>query len=513
MTVPSEQLDKEFYELAKDEAITDIEELNRVLERAVNLRAFMKADDRVEKVAKFVAEHFKETVLPLGLKAFLVAVDREACAKYKRALDKYLPPEWSEAIYYANPADAIDRPLVAEVQLSDDRETDVRKLFPKPSEQPKILIVTDKLLTGYDAPVLYAMYLDKPMRDHVLLQAIARVNRPFEDSEGVRTRVGLVVDFSNVLSNLKKALKFDSDDVSGVIEDLDVLLKDFLDKIAQAKTDYLDVALAGSDEQLEALVYKRLLDEDTRKAFYDTYRDIESLWEVLSPSAELRDHIESYKRLATLYATVRNAYVHQTAFLGDLAHKTRKLVEENAQQQGLGRLTKTVTFDVKTIETLATEAGSAEGKVINLVRQLAKDVDDQPELAPVLVPLKDRADGIIKRMQAGNVTGLAAMDLIAALAAEREAAEAAAKAAGVTTRAFAIAWGLRDNGPLTAAGFNVENLGREIDALVQRFPHAAANADEQRQLRMGLYKVLLVVPTAERVEIVDKIIMQMFGTA
>ena len=146
-------------------------------------RTFLTADDRVEKVAAFVAQHFKEKVLPLGYKAFLVGVNREACAKYKRALDKLLPPEWSEAVYTESAADIIDRPLVAELQLSSGREADVRLLFKKPTENPKILIVTDKLLTGYDAPLLYCMYLDKPMRDHVLLQAIARVNRPF-------TRVG-----------------------------------------------------------------------------------------------------------------------------------------------------------------------------------------------------------------------------------------------------------------------------------------------------------------------------------
>ena len=72
----------------------------------------------------------------------------------------------------------VERPLVAELQLSPEREADVRLTFKRADENPKILIVTDKLLTGYDAPLLYCMYLDKPMRDHVLLQAIARVNRP-----------------------------------------------------------------------------------------------------------------------------------------------------------------------------------------------------------------------------------------------------------------------------------------------------------------------------------------------
>src|SRR5690606_27948176 len=258
MTVPADRLDREFFALAAAEDVTDVDELNRVLDDAVALRTFLTADDRIEKVAAFVAEHFRETVLPLGYKAFLVGVNREACAKYKRALDRLLPPEWSAPVYTENAADAIDRPLVAELQLSDEQEEQVRLLFKKPAENPKILIVTDKLLTGYDAPPLYCLYLDKPMRDHVLLQSIARVNRPYVDASGVARRVGLVVDFVGVLRELKKALQFDSSDVSGVIEDLDVLLQDFLQRIEQAKKDYLESDTDGTpDERLERLVFGR----------------------------------------------------------------------------------------------------------------------------------------------------------------------------------------------------------------------------------------------------------------
>ena len=84
MTVPVAQLDREFFALADMEGVTDVDELNRVLDRAVGLRTFLSADDRIEKVAAFVAQHFRENVLPLGYKAFLVAVNREVCAKYKR---------------------------------------------------------------------------------------------------------------------------------------------------------------------------------------------------------------------------------------------------------------------------------------------------------------------------------------------------------------------------------------------------------------------------------------------
>src|SRR5205807_4289926 len=140
------------------------------------------------------------------------------------------------------------------------------------------------LLTGYDAPVLYCMYLDKPMRDHVLLQAVARVNRPYEDDKGVKKPSGLVVDFVGILKELNKALAFDSDDVSGVIEDLDVLLARFRELMDGPGRKYLDAGgtAGGNDEKLERLLYETFLDKEKRQEFADFFKEAETLYEILS---------------------------------------------------------------------------------------------------------------------------------------------------------------------------------------------------------------------------------------
>jgi type I restriction enzyme R subunit len=510
MTLPAEQLDKEFFSLANAEGITDVEELNRVLDRAIGVRTFLMADEHIEKVSKFVAKHFQENVLPLGYKAFVVAVNREACAKYKQALDKLLPPEWTEAVYTQNAADAIDQPLVAKLQLTDEREEDVRLLFKKPAEQLKILIVTDKLLTGYDAPLLYCLYLDKPMRDHVLLQALARVNRPYIDANGVQKKIGLVIDFVSVLQNLKKTLQFDSSDVSGVIEDLDLLLKDFQEKIAISGREYLDAGDGGdADERLEKIVYGRFLDPDIRKAFFEAYKEIEGLWEILSPSPELRDHIDTFKRLAQLYATVHNAYAEKVEFIADLAYKTRRLVETNVTQDGLGRFIKSVTFDTKTLEGLRSEKGSDEGKVFNLVRGLQKEIDDDPNTAPILQPLKERAERILKDLESRHTTGMVAMDLLSAIAVEKDRAAQAAKDTGLSPKAFAVFWTLQNEEILKSGNLTAMDLAREVETQLARFPNAAVNSDEHRQLRANIYRplLLLTLPKEERSRIVDLIMV------
>jgi type I restriction enzyme R subunit len=117
-----------------------------------------------------------------------------------------------------------DSKLLKEFHLDPKKERQIRKSFGKLDQMPKILIVTEKLLTGFDAPVLYAMYLDKPMRDHTLLQAIARVNRPYENEaqEMVKPH-GFVLDFVGIFDKLEKALAFDSDEINAIVKDLKLL--------------------------------------------------------------------------------------------------------------------------------------------------------------------------------------------------------------------------------------------------------------------------------------------------
>lgn len=119
-------LERGFLDLAEAEGVSDIAELNGILERAVELKELMKAPGRVDRIARAVAEHFRGNVEPLGFKAFLVGVDREACALYKKALDRYLPPEYSRVVYSSAHNDPA---ALKEYALSEDEEKDVRREF------------------------------------------------------------------------------------------------------------------------------------------------------------------------------------------------------------------------------------------------------------------------------------------------------------------------------------------------------------------------------------------------
>lgn len=500
--LPVEKLEKEFYALAESEGISDIEDLNRILDRAVNLRAFLKSDERVDAVARFVAQHFRENVEPLGYKAFLVGVDREACALYKQALDKYLPADYSVPVYTQSAADAIDYPLVARHQIDPAQEKRVRKLFRKPEQQPKILIVTDKLLTGYDAPILYAMYLDKPMRDHVLLQAISRVNRPYEDAAGRQKPSGLIIDFIGMLRDLNKALAFDSRDVSGVIEDLDLLLVEFRRLLAEAQARYLAPLEGGKDKQLETLLYDVFLAPEARQEFNDSYHQIESLYEILSPSPELREHIETFQRLVDLYLMVRNAYSSPSRFYEDVARKTEQMVREMTSSDGVVTTGKVVEFDLKTLQALRSE-GDDNATVINLVRAIETEAEEKAEQQPVLLDIAQRAAAILDALEQRTIHTQQAIELLSLLVGEREQADAEREKLGLDPATFAVYWHLQGDGIKDALP-----VANEIMAAAAKYPNHRDNDDERRQLKSEIYRSLVTRGTdgAQMVRLGDAVL-------
>lgn len=501
--VPDSMLEQEFFRLAETEGISDVQELDRILDRAVRLKTFLKADSRVAQVAEFVARHFKENVAPLGYKAFLVAVDREACALYKQALDRHLPAEWSATVYTKSSSDALERPLVAKYQIDEAKEKEVRKAFAKPGELPKILIVTDKLLTGYDAPILYSMYLDKPMRDHVLLQAIARVNRPYEDEAGVKKPCGLVVDFIGILREFNKALSFDSNEVSGVIEDLDVLLERFRELMGEPAKRFLDAGSGSPDEQLEKQLYERFFDKDRRREFFEFYQEVETIYEILSPDPALREYIDTYKRLSDLYAALRSEYASRGGlFAYDLAHKTEMLLRSTESMEGPQGTTKTVEYDEKALAALHSKPKSDAGKVMNLLRDLRHTVEAETAMQPAFRGILERIESVRNAFEERQLSTKDALDQIQALVDERGKAAGEREKLGMDEPTFAIYWTL-DKGGIK----NGKELAIEITSVFDRFPNFTRNADELRQLKAEIYKVLLKEVTGKRmVEMGDQIL-------
>jgi type I restriction enzyme R subunit len=406
MLVPHETLDKEFLSLADAEGVADIEELNNILERAVNLKNFLKGKERIKKVAQYVAEHYKQNVEPLGYKAFLVGVDREACANYKHALDKFLPPEYSEVVYTGNNNDS---KLLKEFHLEPKREREIRKSFGKLEQMPKILIVTEKLLTGFDAPVLYAMYLDKPMRDHTLLQAIARVNRPYENEamEMVKPH-GFVLDFVGIFDKLEKALAFDSDEVNAIVKDLQLLKVLFKNKMEERAPGYLAlIEHSFDDRDLDGLA-EHFRDPARRKEFFREYKEIEMLYEIISPDKFLRPYLDDYATLSAIYQVVRKQYAKTVYVDRDFQKKTNELVRDKIDTFGIDRVDEFVEINAETIEVIKQKGGDGN-KVINLVKSIARKAEEESD-DPYLVAMAERAKAVQESFENRQTSTVEALD-------------------------------------------------------------------------------------------------------
>lgn len=392
MLVPHEIMEKEFLALAETEGIADIGELNKILERAVNLKNFLKGKDRVQQVAQFVADHYRENVEPLGYKAFLVAVDREACAFYKEALDQILPPEYSEVVFTGNNNDPAH---LKKWHLDEKRERQIRKNFIKVEECPKILIVTEKLLTGFDAPILYAMYLDKPMRDHTLLQAIARVNRPYENEAAEMVKPhGLVLDFVGIFDKLEKALAFDSDEINAIVKDLALLKQLFKTKMETKAPAYLAlVSRYFSDKDVDDLI-EHFRDKERRKELFKEYKEIEMLYEIISPDAFLRPFIDDYTKLSSIYAVVRNAYAKNVYVDKAFQKKTNELVQKHVGALiGAESPAEYVVIDKSALDTIKESNKGDATKVINLVKTIEKTAEENSD-DPFLIALAERAKAV-----------------------------------------------------------------------------------------------------------------------
>lgn len=504
LRVDRETLEQEFLSLAELEGVSDVEELNRVLDRAVTLKNMLKNRDRVERVAEFVARHFRETVEPMGYKAFLVAVDREACTSYKEALDRYLPTEYSAVVISRGPN---DKPELARYHLTDEQEQKVRKDFCRPDGLLKILIVTEKLLTGFDAPILYCMYLDKPMRDHVLLQAIARVNRPYEDQEGRRKRAGFVLDFVGIFENLERALAFDSEDVQGVVEGIDVLKARFESIMAEGRESYLPLMKGESPDKVAEAVLEHFRDKEVRREFYQYFRELQDGYEILSPDPFLRPFMSDYEKLARMYRMLRANYEPGVSVDREFLRKTAQLVQEHAETGLIQHPNEVYKLDVATLERIAEENRPDTVKVFNLLRAIRTLVAEEGSRSPHLIPIGERAEQIARAFEDRQTTTKETLRQLEFLVRECAEAKKARQESDLSSEEFAVFWLLRREGVVKA-----EIAARQAADAFEQFPHWERSSDQSRSLRIALFKALLEAGIGiERVaEFADRI-MKMLG--
>jgi type I restriction enzyme R subunit len=483
--------------------LTD-EDQDQLAKRAAKLAVLVKAPERVRRICEDIANHYREKVEPNGFKAQVVTFDREACLLYKAQLDELLGPDAS-AVVMDSSKGAVEswRPLYEEWQAhftrSKDDEEKLLDRFRDPADPLKILIVTAKLLTGFDAPILQAMYLDKPLRDHNLLQAICRTNRTFDNKTH-----GLIVDYLGVFDDVQEALDFDEKTVQAVISNLDKL-KAALPAAVEKCLRYfpgVDRTLAGYEGLLVA--QDCLPDNDARDNFAADYSVLGRHWEALAPDAILSPYTKDYKWLTQVYESVQPPSGQGKLLWHALGAKTVGLIHENVHVEVVRDDLDTLVMDADVLQELL-RAPDPEKKAkeveLKILRRLRKHGGEQQ-----FIELGERLQALRDRHQQGLLHSLEYLKALAELAKDVVQVERVIVPEEEQDLGKAALTDLFENTKTPDTPVIVERIVGDIDAIVEkvRFPEWQHTDEGERTVKQALRKALLSYKLHKDQELFEK---------
>jgi type I restriction enzyme R subunit len=391
-------LETEFEELP-EEIREGVEE--KVKKRLNAIKVVLENPFRIETIANDVANHFKENV-DGKFKAMVVAGSRKACAIYKQELDKLLPRNYSEVITtFEREDEKVIQQYVADAKvryggkdIGDIRKDLIEKF--KEEEFPKILIVTDMLLTGFDAPILQIIYLDKLLKEHRLLQAVARTNRPYKDLK----EAGVVIDYVGILKEFKKAFEmYSEEDIKGALFSYDSVKKDFITLIKEVLEFLKEVPRSYERETLLQAVEVLTSDEQTEKKFTEKYKNLRKTFELLGPDEIKLDHFEDYKWISAIYAFYMKIVSQKDAYEGYVQKyfdKTIRFIHRSTEIEKLERELPAIAFDKEYLEKLEEKVKNRKEKAANILFTLNRLVLVDRHRNPIYESLIERVERLLE---------------------------------------------------------------------------------------------------------------------
>ena len=480
--VDRETIDKAFAEFKESAALSD-EEADALNQKSAKMSAFLKSPERVAKIVADIAGHFKEKVEPQGFKAMIVVPDRYACVQYKAELDKYFPQVASRVVISTSAND--DFEFKQKWALDKSQQEKVVDEYNDSHSELKFIIVTAKLLTGFDAPILQTMYLDKSLKDHTLLQAICRTNRLYPHKT-----FGRIVDYFGVFDEAAKALEFDEESVKQVITNLSALK----DKLPQAMQETL-AHFAGVDRAIEGFegleaAQNAINSNDKKDAFARDYKYLAKLWESLSPDSILDLYSDDYKWLSQVYQSVKPPSDNIGKLLWfTLGAQTTQLIHDNIHVGGITILDEFI-LNADVIEEIFNNPGSK--KIKELEKTLAKRFKKH-ENDPVFKKLSERLEALRDKAEKGLISSIEFVKELCKIARETVQAEKELEAAlqGKTPQAALTELFLELKTEETPAV--VERVVTDIDAIVRvvSFPGWQQSTQGEREVQKSLRQALL----------------------
>lgn len=386
----ADDLQEAFDELADEEGLTE-DQRGKLAAKAAHISTVVKDKDRIQSICKDIVEHYRSRIAPLGLKAQIVAYDRETCVAYHEEISKLLNSGEEATVVMTTMKG--DPQSWDQWNLDREQEATIKDRFRDINDPLKFIIVTAKLLTGFDAPIEGVMYLDKPLRAHTLFQAVCRTNRRWTNPiTGQQKLHGLIVDYVGLGKELAKALATKPTIKPGQSqEDIEILLAELTTEVASTMTQFESInrespmfdQISDAQQILNSII--------KREEFAAQFLRCEGLFEFLWPNIKLRPIEENYKFLARIYSSIAPNNGADLLLWQKLGAKTMEIVHTHL----IG-----ITIDDKKLEAIAMDA-----QVLELLRKDGlfppppKQGQPAPNALEVLQRLEER---IQKRLTSGK---------------------------------------------------------------------------------------------------------------
>ncbi len=392
----SDTLDEQFEEFLDEQdgsdGRRDLTEAERkfLTDKAANVKTAMANPARIDAVCDDIVLHFIDHVIPLGMKAMVVAYDRELVVKYADAIKARFAERglnYEVAVVMNVTSGKDEPPEFKPYALTADQEKAVKNRFRDFDDPLKIVVVTAKLITGFDAPILYAQYLDRPLRRVTLFQAITRPNRNWTHPiSGKAKKAGLVIDYIGLGEDIAKALNPDDPDTSKTqMMGVDDMLAEFASRLDATFERFagLDTSSATFESLQDAM--DRIPIGDKRDQFAKDFIGLEAIWDTLYPHPELLVFRDRYKWLAQVYQAVQPNKGGFDVLWERLGDKTLALVHEHMTDVSVTHDTEQITLGPDHIQQL---------------RDLTLDIDITPaDPETDVITLEDAFDMIDRRIK------------------------------------------------------------------------------------------------------------------
>lgn len=499
LKLDQEALQKEFDQMT--EGIEDEAEKNELVRRT-STEAFFTAPKRIQEVCKYIVDHYRRFIEPTGLKCQVVVYNRDCCLKYKEEIDALLGTDEATTIVMDCNNDKENK--YAAFKRRRDEEKKLLDTFRDDKSPLKFVIVTSKLLTGFDAPILQCMYLDKPMKDHTLLQAICRTNRKYNAAK----KNGLIVDFVGVFDNVSRSLAFDDATVQNVIKNIEEIkakIPQFMDECIKFFPN-VDRTVGGW-EGLQAA--QQCLDTDQKRTDYAKhFARLSKAWEIVSPDDILVPFQKDYAWLGQVYQSVRPVGSDGSLIWTILGPKTIEIIHRNIEKIDIGKTLDELAVDADVVNSILEDVKNQPKRIQEIEKMLRLRLGEHKG-DPNFKRFADKLEELRQNMEANLISSIDFLRQLLTMA--KEVVEEENKQSdpeNKRTQARAALTDLFESVRTPDTPLIVENVVSDIDKtvvdIVRKFKDAFTSVAAKQQIKQKLRSILWVKYKIKDNDVFDK---------